>query len=133
VKIQRQEQEKRILSTAVLSMRNINPFVGWVPIDEFEDLFINLTNGTLLAPSSQTIISRFLSKYRSRLQNPSHKMPNSSKVDLLLVVARSSTDLRMLESIPQWRQKFRYVTSFIINDYWKWYNTMIGVIVLRQY
>jgi len=55
------------MSKVVLISRRQNPFVGWVCIDEFEDLFAELCGATIVAPHLRPRLPRALSRVRDRV------------------------------------------------------------------
>lgn len=101
----------------VLSQRNIRPVVGWVALDEFEDILVQACNGQLLAPYGPRSRVTALGRLVSRLRPAARPRPQRPEADLLLVVARMPQDLRLLESVPNWRGRFRQVAAFILDSF----------------
>jgi hypothetical protein len=101
----------------ILSRREA-PFVGWVSIDEFENLFAFLADATIAVPASRQI--------RGLPQNLAMRafgrfvpLPNlPSEGDLLLVVAHTPSDLQMLQSVPNAKKRFRNVAAYVIDSYY---------------
>ena len=105
-------------SNALLSMReNPTPFVGWVAVDEFEDLFCSLT-GARIATARSRPSAGLVGKVSNRLRGQYQQIANVEGGDLLLVVARAPNDLKMLQSVPDARKKFRYIAGYVIDSYY---------------
>lgn len=104
-------------SNLILSRRE-SPFVGWVTIDEFEDLFSALDNSRIAVPKSRCYLPGLFGKTRNRLQGPfAPLMQIDGGGELLLVVARTPSDLRMLYSVNNPRERFRYIAGYVIDSY----------------
>jgi hypothetical protein len=90
--------------------------VGWVSIDEFENLFGSLDGARILVPSTRrsflgvTVINRLLGRFA-----PFRTF--TGRGELLLVVAHSPSDLDMLASIPDARRRFRHIAGYVIDSY----------------
>ena len=101
--------------TVLLSRRN-PPFAGWVAIDEFEDLFTRFNDGQILCAEHrpiQTIIGRT----KSHLFGPFFKFDEPADGELLLVLARGPSDLRMIQALPNARKRFRRIAGYVIDSY----------------
>jgi glycosyl transferase family 1 len=105
-------------SNVLLSKREIPfPFVGWVAVDEFEDLFSSLT-GSRIVKARRPERSGLVGKIKDRLAGPYPSITDVDSGDLLLVVARAPIDLQMLLAIPNVRKKFRYIAGYVIDSYY---------------
>jgi glycosyl transferase family 1 len=101
--------------TVLLSRRN-PPFAGWVAIDEFEDLFQRLTGGRILCAEHRSIRTA-IGRMESRLIGPFLRFEEQVGGELLLVVAREPSDLRMVYALPNARKRFRKIAGFVIDSY----------------
>jgi hypothetical protein len=105
-------------SNVLLSKREIpHPFVGWVAVDEFEDLFSSLTRSRIVRARSPAV-SGLVGRITTRLAGPYPPIADVDGGDLLLVIARAPNDLKMLRSIPDARKKFRYIAGYVIDSYY---------------
>jgi hypothetical protein len=105
-------------SNVLLSKReNPFPFVGWVAVDEFEDLYSSLTGSRIINARSPPR-SGLVGKIRNKLAGPYLPTADVDRGDLLLVIARAPNDLRMLHAIPDARKKFRYIAGYVIDSYY---------------
>jgi hypothetical protein len=105
-------------SNVILSKREVpHPFVGWVAIDEFEDLFTSLT-GSRIVNARRPTRSGLVGKIKNRVAGPYPPIADVDGGDLLLVVARAPIDLQMLLAIPDARKKFRYIAGYVIDSYY---------------
>jgi Glycosyl transferases group 1 len=105
-------------SNVLLSKREIPfPFVGWVAVDEFEDLFSSLT-GSRIVKARRPVRAGLFGKIKNRLAGPYPPIADVDGGDLLLVVARAPIDLQMLLAIPDARKKFRYIAGYVIDSYY---------------
>lgn len=106
----------RLDLNVLLSRRN-PPSAGWVAIDEFEDLF-HLFDGTrILCPEHRSIQSS-LGRMRSRLLGPFLRLDDiDAGGELLLVVARVPSDLRMVYALTGARKRFRKIAGYVIDSY----------------
>ncbi|MHB8885753.1 MAG: glycosyltransferase [Methylovirgula sp.] len=104
-------------SSIILSRRE-KPFVGWVAIDEFEDLFSRLSGAEIVIPHARKPYGGLLGRAKRRIlgEFEAFKEPLPSG-DLLLVMARSPGDLGLVNSIGSARNQFRYVAGYIIDSY----------------
>jgi hypothetical protein len=106
------------MSKVVLISRRENQLVGWVCIDEFEDLFAELGGATIIAPHIRPRLPRALSKVRDRVwSDVSVGVQDELEGELLLIVARTPSDLQALRAIKDWRTRFRYVAGYVIDSY----------------
>lgn len=101
--------------TVLLSRRN-PPFAGWVAIDEFEDLFARLTGGRILCAEHRSIRTA-IGRMESRLIGPFLRFDERAGGELLLVVAREPSDLRMVYALPNVRKRFRKIAGYVIDSY----------------
>jgi hypothetical protein len=101
--------------TVLLSRRN-PPFAGWVAIDEFEDLFQHLTGGRVLCAEHRSIRTA-IGRMESRLIGPFLRFDEQVGGELLLVVAREPSDLRMVYALPNARKRFRKIAGYVIDSY----------------
>ena len=105
-------------SNVLLSRRN-PASAGWVAIDEFEDLFHRLCGFRILCPEHRTLPDGTLGKVRRRLSGRFHRLgeDENGDSDLLLVVARTPSDLGMLYSLASVRKRFRNIAGYVIDSY----------------
>ena len=101
--------------TVVISRRQ-PPFAGWVAIDEFEDLFARFSDGHILCAEHRSIRT-IVGRTKSRLFGPFLLLDDASTGDLLLVVARNPSDLRMVRALPDARKRFRQIVGYVIDSY----------------
>ncbi|QND70434.1 glycosyltransferase family 1 protein [Tardiphaga robiniae] len=102
----------------VILCRRDRPFVGWVAIDEFEDMFARFSGSEVWAPSSRRLRPGLVGRAQRRLLGDFKKLdPFPQKGDLLLVVARAPGDLTLINSIGNFRKNYRHVAAFIIDSY----------------
>jgi hypothetical protein len=105
-------------SNVLLSRRN-PASAGWVAIDEFEDLFQRLCGARILCPEHRSLLRDPLGKVQRRLLGRFHRLKENVERDaeLLLVVARTPSDLRMLYSLTDARKRFRKIAGYVIDSY----------------
>lgn len=104
-------------SNVLLSRRN-PPSAGWVAVDEFEDLFNRLCGARILCPQHRTLLRGPLGKAQRRLLGLFHRLNDiDAKAELLLVIARTPSDLRMLYSLADARKRFRRIAGYVIDSY----------------
>jgi hypothetical protein len=101
--------------TVLLSRRN-PPFAGWVAIDEFEDLFESVTGGQIICAEHRSIRT-VIGRMESRIIGPFLRFDEQLCGELLLVVAREPSDLRMIHAVPQARKRFRKIAGYVIDSY----------------
>jgi hypothetical protein len=101
--------------TLLLSRRN-SPFAGWVAIDEFEDLFARLSGGRIVCSEHRSVRTVF-GRTASRLFGPFRRIDEQAGGELLLVVARGPSDLRMVYALPNARKRFRRIAGYVIDSY----------------
>jgi len=103
-------------SNLLLSCRD--PFVGWVAIDEFEDLFSSCDQSQIAILSRRPALPSLIGNVRNRFFGPFMGLKQlEQKGDLLLVIARTPSDLRMLQAVPRARARFRYIAGYVIDSY----------------
>ena len=103
--------------TNVLLSRRNPPSAGWVAIDEFEDLFQRFDGIRILCPEHRSICSAF-GRMQSRLFGPFIRLNDiDASGELLLVVARAPSDLRMVDALANARKRFRKIVGYVINSY----------------
>jgi hypothetical protein len=79
-------------SNLLLSKREIpHPFVGWMAVDEFEDLLSSLT-GSRIVKARRPVRSGLVGKIKNRLAGSYPPIADVDGGDLLLVVARAPID-----------------------------------------
>jgi hypothetical protein len=100
----------------VLSRRS-DPFVGWVAIDEFEDLIADICGGQIVVPRNRAPLPGLLGRARDRLLGDQAFDEDPGGGELLLVVARSPHDLQAIRGLSGWRKRFRYVAGYVIDSY----------------
>ena len=114
----------------VLSGRNLMSSVSHDPLHELEDLILQTCNGQLLAPVLRNI-AHWSNQQPPRLRQVIDKaiartggfyesfktltLPDEPNV--LLIVSLEGASLRMLSSLPQWRQRFDVVSAYVF-DAW---------------
>ena len=102
----------------VLLSRRKPASAGWVAIDEFEDLFNRLCGFRILCPEHRTLLRDPLGRVQRRVLGRFHRLnENVDDAELLLVVARTPSDLRMLYSLADARKRFRKVAGYVIDSY----------------
>jgi hypothetical protein len=101
--------------TVLLSRRN-PPFNGWVAIDEFEDLFQRFSGAHILCAEHRSIRTA-IGRTESRLFGPFLKLDEDVRGELLFVVAREPSDLRMVHALPNARKRFRTIAGYVIDSY----------------
>jgi hypothetical protein len=106
------------MSKVVVISRRAYQFVGWVCIDEFEDLFAETCGATIVAPHSRPQLPRALSQMRDRVwSDVSIRADDKLEGDLLLIVARSPSELQSLRAVKEWHKRFRQVAGYVIDSY----------------
>jgi hypothetical protein len=101
----------------LVSRRN-PPFVGWVAIDEFENLFSTLDNSHIAVVTNRPFLPDPLGRVRDRFLGPFASLKDfEEQGELLLVVARAPSDLRMLYSVKHARKRFRNIAGYVIDSY----------------
>jgi hypothetical protein len=105
-------------SNVLLSRRN-PASAGWVAIDEFEDLFHRLCGFRILCPEHRKLLHGPLEKLQRRLLGRFHQLKEGvdGDAELLLVVARTPSDLGMLFSLADARRRFRKIAGYVIDAY----------------
>jgi Glycosyl transferases group 1 len=104
-------------SITLISQRVADPFVGWIVIDEFEDLFVEYTCATLCAPISRTNWQGLAGKLKRKLV-PDYTFDSPPPgADILFVVARAPIDLSVIRAIPDLKKRFSRVVAFLIDGY----------------
>src|SRR5207248_320673 len=94
------------------------PFVGWVAIDEFEDLVHRLCGLRITVPATRWILPSGLGQIRDNFLGPFVSLDDrTSEGELLLVVARAPSDLRMVRTVRDARKRFRNIAGFVIDSY----------------
>jgi hypothetical protein len=105
-------------SINVILSRRECPFAGWVPIDEFEDLFSRITNTEIITPRAHRLHENLLGRVKKRFLGMFRSLEEPlPKGDLLLVVAKSPSDLNMISSVGDKKKNFRHVIGFVIDSY----------------
>lgn len=114
----------------VLSGRNLVSSVSHDPLHELEDLILQTCNGQLLAPALRGVarwseqqparLSHYLDKVINRtggFYQPFTNLSLPNELNVLLMVSLEGASLRLLSSIPQWRQRFDRVSAYVF-DAW---------------
>jgi hypothetical protein len=104
-------------SITLISQRVADPFVGWIVIDEFEDLFIEYTGATMSTPVSRTNWQGFAGKLKRKFVPDYHFEAPPPSADILFVVARAPIDLSVIRAIPDLKKRFSKVVAFLIDGY----------------
>lgn len=106
------------VSNVLLSRRN-PASAGWVAIDEFEELLRRLCGFRVLCPEHRMLLNGALGKAQRRLLGRYHRLGEDANrnAELLLVVARTPSDLGMLYSLSGARKRFRMIAGFVIDSY----------------
>ncbi len=99
----------------LVSFRN-PPFVGWVAIDEFEDLFSRLCDAQIATPARRHF-EGLVGKIGRRYRRPFDAVRLDANGELLLVVARKPSDLTVLRDVQMARRRFRYIAGYVIDSY----------------
>ena len=99
----------------LLSRRN-PPFAGWIAVDEFEDLFQRFSGAQIVCAQHRSIRTA-VGRTESRLFGPFLRLDEPVAGELLLVVAREPSDLRMVRALPNARKRFRKIVGYVIDSY----------------
>jgi hypothetical protein len=111
------DEIKSEASNVLLSRRN-PASAGWVAIDEFEDLFQRLCGFRILCPEHRTLRRGPLEKVQRRILGRFNRLTDvDANAELLLVVARTPSDLSMLYSLADARKRFRKIAGYVIDSY----------------
>jgi hypothetical protein len=103
--------------TNVLLSRRNPPSGGWVAIDEFEELFRRLDGARILCPEHRSIRNS-RGRMQSRVFGPFIRLDDGGAAgELLLVIARAPSDLRMLYALTGARKRFRKIAGYVIDSY----------------
>jgi hypothetical protein len=106
------------MSQDVVLSRREPPFNGWVAIDEFENLLARLGGFRIVVPRGRRPLPGLLGQVRDKTLGAFARFgPIKEKGELLLVVAHSPGDLRMLSSLTNARKRFRYIAGYVIDSY----------------
>jgi hypothetical protein len=87
-----------------------------VAIDEFEDLLARFSDGSILCAQHRSIRTVF-GRAKSRLFGPFLQLGEGTGGELLFVVARAPSDLRMIRAVPHARKRFRMIVGYVIDSY----------------
>jgi hypothetical protein len=90
--------------------------VGWVAIDEFEDLLSDLCD-TKIIQAGRRANSNIISKVRNAYLGKFEVEDCDIKGELLLIVARKPSDLSVIRNLGDVKQRFRYITGYVIDSY----------------
>jgi hypothetical protein len=101
----------------VLVSRRSDPFVGWVPIDEFENLFSDLGNARIVVPHRRKRLPGVLDRTRNRMLGDVAIDGDIGSGEILFIVARTPTHLQAIRGLKHWRKRFRYVVGYVIDAY----------------
>jgi hypothetical protein len=104
--------------TDVLLSRRDPPSAGWVAIDEFEDLLSLLGNINIFNPAPRRVLRHPFGIIQNRLLGPYHRLNEiHTGTELLLVIARTPSDLRMVKSIRDVGKNTRNIAGYVIDSY----------------
>ena len=94
------------------------PFAGWVAIDEFENLFSAMDGSRITGLTSRRFLLNRLRRIGERFLEPFVSLDDvEQRGELLLVVARTPSDLRMLYDVKHARKRFRNIAGYVIDSY----------------
>ena len=104
------------MKISVLYAGLTTPHAGWVAIDELAELLAKYFKAEILSPKPliETPLSRLIRIHQGRFE-PLH----SNGGDVLIVVARSPSDLGMINAIPGCRKKFSKIYGFVTDSYFQ--------------
>ena len=103
------------MKITVMYAGQATPHVGWLAVDEFAELLAHYADATLVSPrpiQQGRIANRLLGRNR-------FEPVESAGGDILVVVARSASDLNMAKSIADYRKKFAKMYGVITDSYHK--------------
>lgn len=104
------------MKISVLYAGLTTPHAGWVAIDELAELLVKYLKAEILSPKPA------MGKSFGRLIHP-HKVRfeplHTTGGDVLIVVARSPSDLAMINTIPGCRKKFGKMYGFVTDSYFQ--------------
>jgi len=117
----------------VLAQRGLSSAVARSGSIEFEDLIVSSTNGTLIAPTTgrATAGLRRVQNVAGRRFRTASRIPTGLVVDdpggecdLLVVVCSHQSDLRVVNALPNWRQraakKILWLEELWLDDVDRW-------------
>jgi len=104
------------MKTSVFYAGLASPHAGWVAIDELAELLTQYFHAEILSPKPVvgTSIGRLIHPHQVRFE-PLH----TNGGDVLIVVARSPSDLGMINAIPGCRKKFSKMYGFVTDSYFQ--------------
>ena len=93
-----------------------SPHAGWVAIDELAELLAKYFQAEVLSPKpkSDSWLGHMIQPHHARFE-PLH----TTGGDVLIVVARSPSDLGMINTIQNCRKKFTKIFGFITDSYFQ--------------
>lgn len=97
----------------VLSARNLVEYPSNAVAVELEDLILDVTDGLLLAPTSDARESDLPVLQENHLNE-------SAKDKILIIVALWTDIVSHVNCIPGWRDKFRFVVAYVIDPWQTW-------------
>ncbi len=114
----------------ILSSRGLSSHVSWDPVFELENILVRTCNAQLLIPSARHWRERS-EKMPPLAKRIVHKVMKSTtgfykldslpelsnKPNVLLTVGLSGSNLELLSTIPNWRQRFDVVIGYVF-DAW---------------
>jgi hypothetical protein len=103
----------------VLLSRRERPFVGWVAIDEFEDLFAEIGGARVVVPKHRPSLPHWAARVRNRLVSDVSVHSDLGSGELLFVVARTPSDLQVVRTLNAQRRRFRHVVGYVIDAYFQ--------------
>ena len=104
------------MNISILYAGLTTPHAGWVAIDELAELMAQYFKAEILSPKpvTETTLSRMVRLHQGRFE-PLH----SNGGDVLIVVARSPSDLGMINAIQGCRKKFGKIYGFVTDSYFQ--------------
>lgn len=107
----------RETTSAIISRRE-RPFVGWVAIDEFEDLYARISGARIFVPRLRRFREGFLGRVQGKVLGGFARLDDiPSRGELLFVVARGPGDLEVISSVGHIRKNYRHVAAFVVDSY----------------
>lgn len=88
-----------------------------MPIFEFEDILAQTTGAQIISPRARPHLPRGLRGLRRRISGSFEPTTEHPESDHLFVVAVTPGNLEMVTAIPNWRNRFRKVSAFVIDSF----------------
>ncbi len=104
------------MKISILYAGAASPHAGWVAIDELAKLLIHYFQAEILSPRvlPLPLVDRLIRPHHLR-----YEPLQTTGGDVLIVVARSATDLGMISAIPNCRKKFGKIFGFVTDSYFQ--------------